>query len=46
MEMENPTTRGPIENAAKRAGALAEKFGQPRGINRLHCECSTDGRTL
>jgi hypothetical protein len=24
--MENPTTRGPIENTAKRAAALAERF--------------------
>jgi hypothetical protein len=25
-KLENPTTRGPIENAAKRYWALAEKF--------------------
>lgn len=28
--MENPTTRGPIENAAKRDRALAEKFEAAR----------------
>lgn len=29
-KMENPTTRGPIENAAKRYAALAEKFEAAR----------------
>ena len=28
--MENPTTRGPIENAARRYAALAEKFEAAR----------------
>jgi predicted phage tail protein len=28
--MENPTMRGPIENTAKRAAALAEKFERAR----------------
>jgi hypothetical protein len=28
--MENPTTRGPIENTAKRAAALAEKLEAAR----------------
>lgn len=30
-EMENPTTRGPIEGTAKRYAALAEKFEAARG---------------
>jgi hypothetical protein len=29
-EMENPTTRGPVENTAKRAAALAEKVEAAR----------------
>ena len=29
-KMENPTTRGPIENTAKRAAALAERFERAR----------------
>jgi hypothetical protein len=29
-KMENPTTRGPIESAAKRHAALAEKFEAAR----------------
>jgi hypothetical protein len=29
-KMENPTTRAPIENAAKRYAALAEKFEAAR----------------
>jgi hypothetical protein len=29
-KMENPTTRGPIESAAKRYAALAEKFEAAR----------------
>jgi hypothetical protein len=29
-KMENPTTRGPIENAARRYAALAEKFEAAR----------------
>ena len=28
--MENPSLRGPIENTAKRAAALAERFEQAR----------------
>jgi hypothetical protein len=32
--MENPTTRGPIENTAKRAAALAEKFERARATPR------------
>lgn len=28
--MESPTTRGPVENTAKRAAALAEKFQRAR----------------
>jgi hypothetical protein len=28
--MENPSMRGPVENTAKRAAALAEKFERTR----------------
>jgi hypothetical protein len=30
--MENPGMRGPIENTARRAAALAEKFERARGM--------------
>jgi hypothetical protein len=33
-EMENPTVRGPIENAARRYAALAEKFEAARRNSR------------
>lgn len=33
-KMENPTTRGPVENAAKRYAALAEKVEAVRKASR------------